>query len=216
VKVSFDIDSYKTKFLGGAKAYLFFALFTFPNSMGIQTSSNSSIMDQMLSPFGYKAGSNVVPYLVKSTSIPDSSFEEITVSYPGIPFKMAGSRSYGDWTVSFNVDEEGTLLNSFNLWHDIIYDPKYNKPGEPATYMATQQLFLLNGAGESTRSYNLVNAWPKSIGAVSLDYSSTDIATVDVTFAYQYFTTTIENAGNGAANTLMKSLLNKITGSAFR
>lgn len=165
MNITFDIDTYKTKFTGGARQYLFFAYFTFPSSIG----------------------NSVIPYLVKSTSIPDSSFEEIVVPYPGISFKMAGTRNYGDWTLSFNVDEDGTLLQSFHGWHDLIYDSDTHSQISAKNYMKNQTLFLLDGNGVSTEQITLYGAWPKSVGAVGLDYASSDIATIDVTFSYQYY-----------------------------
>jgi hypothetical protein len=35
-------------------------------------------------------------------------------------------------------------------------------------------------------TYNLIKAWPSSVGELALDYGSQDVATFDVTFAYQY------------------------------
>jgi hypothetical protein len=38
--------------------------------------------------------------------------------------------------------------------------------------------------GDKLLNVKLINAWPKSIGAITLDYSATDIAQFDVTFSY--------------------------------
>lgn len=211
MKISFDIDTYKTRFLGGARQYLFFALLEFPISIGYGYGNQSSLW----TAFGYGSNADVFPYLVRSTSLPDSSLEEIQVAYPGHPFKMAGGRSYGDWQVSFNVDEKGKILQVFNRWHNLIYDPVSQSASEPETYMVNQQLFLIDGTGEATVGYTLVNAWPKAISQTGLDYASSDIATVDVTFSYQFFQLHKMDVETDAQKKILKSAFNRLTGSAF-
>lgn len=211
LKVSFDIDSYKTRFLGGARQYLFFALLDIPTNAG---GLDNTALGNIMSSFGYGSARDFVPYLVRSTTLPDSSFEEVQIPYPGHTFKMAGNRAYGDWNVSFNIDEKGRLLEIFNGWHDLIYEPVEQRYSSPNTYMRDQQLFLIDGTGQAVKEYKLFNAWPKSISATSLDYSSVDIATVDINFSYQYYTQKSVDTATGTTG-LVRSLLNKLTGSAI-
>lgn len=210
MKVSFDIDTYKTRFLGGARAYLFYALLQFPSAV-TKSIKPSQSAKSWFTPFGQGSASDFVPYLVKSTSIPETSFEEAVIPFPGHSFKMAaGARNYGNWSISFNIDEKTKILDLFNSWHNIIYNPVTQKSSEPAVYMKEQQLYLINGSGEATRKFTLYNAWPVAIGATSLDYSSTEIATVDVTFSYQYYLTSEMEEQDSS---LLKSLFGKIVGS---
>jgi len=212
MKINFDIDTYKTRFLGGARSYLFYALIQFPSGINNIEKQNYR---SLLTPFGYGSANDFVPYLVKSTSIPESSFEDISIPYPGHTFKMAGNRSYGNWSVSFNVDEKTEILRMFNDWHNLIYDASEQKSSEPEVYMKDQFLYLINGVGEAIRSYQLVNAWPLSISQTDLNYSNIDITSVDITFSYQYYIT-LKEKENAETNSLLKALFNKITGSALK
>lgn len=183
MNITFDIDTYKTKFTGAAKQYLFFTKIYFPNSI-----SESSI-----------------PYYVRSSGIPDRSIEEVSVPYTGLTFKMGGNTiSYGDWMLSFNVDENGKILELFNTWIDYVNENKL--------YMKDQTLYLLDGNGTATQTITLYGAYPKSIGAVQLDYASTDIATVDITFAYQKYEF---NSINSSVSNTIKSLLSSGIGNAI-
>jgi hypothetical protein len=202
--ISFDINTYKTRFLGGARQYLFFVLLQFP---GTTMDYNSS---SLLTSFGKGSQSDLFPYLVRTTSLPDSSFEEIPNVWQGHAFKMAGARNYGDWQLSFNIDEQGRILDRFNAWHNMIYDPVSQSYNEPKTYMVDQQLFLIDGNGEATKEYKLIKAWPKAISQTSLDYASTDLATVDVTFSYQYYTNPTENIQSSGTQSLLKSVFNRL------
>ena len=50
------------------------------------------------------------------TVLPGISFEEKIIDWPGLSFKMAGTATFSDWAVTFNVDEEGIILQKFNAW----------------------------------------------------------------------------------------------------
>lgn len=214
MKVRFSIDDYKTKFSDGIRQYLFFAMFQFPSPSMKPTNTNKmTIPESILSPLGYNSKSNIYPYLVKSTSIPDSLFNEEVISFPGLQFKMAGERIFGDWLVSFNIDENGEILDAFNDWHNIIYNVNEYKPSNSNQYMMTQHLYLIDGTGTAIKDITLHNAWPKSIGQVSLDYASSEIATVDVSFSFQHYTIT-KMQQDGPGNTLIRSLMNRVTGTS--
>jgi hypothetical protein len=59
------------------------------------------------------------------------------------------------------------------------------------------------GAAVSTRAYLLSGIWPKDIGAITLDYSTENIATFPVTFAVDYFS---GYSLTGAAASLLSSV----------
>jgi hypothetical protein len=168
---NYTIDAYLNAFSdGGARQYLFLVTFTFPRSI--------KPADTLW---------KVLPYYVRTTSLPESSYEEVSIPYPGYNFKMAGARTYNDWTLSLNIDAGNNLLKLFQDWHNMIYNPNSHEYAPATTYMVTQTLQLLGPNLEPTSTYNLYCAWPKSIGNVQLDYSSTELTTVDITFSYQYY-----------------------------
>lgn len=231
--VNFDVDSYKTRFLGGARAYLFFCLFSFPTTLSSTPDTSKSnfmqgmgnvVMDTfgagfydaanaagtvydaakgMLSPFGLGAQDDIVTYLVKATSLPASHFEEKIIDWQALPYKMAGDRTYDDWTVTFNIDEKGLLLQKFFDWQHSIQDPATNVRSVAKNYMRDQQVHMVDYSGNSLKQYKLIGAWPKSVNAVALDYSSNEIATVEITFSYQYHTV------SGPADALIADLVKR-------
>jgi hypothetical protein len=200
VKINFDLDSYKTRFLGGARSYLFFCIFQFPGTAAstslasaVTALTGSSIAGSIagfaqgaLSPFGLGAGQDLVSYLVRSTSLPSSHVEEKTVEWPGLAYKYAGNRVYDDWSVIFNVDEQGKILQKFTEWQRLIEDPMINKRALSGDYMRDQQICLIDYSGNSLQLYTLHGAWPKSVNAVALDYSNNDVAQVEIVFSYQF------------------------------
>ena len=110
MKTLFDIESYRTRFLGGARQYLFFVLFAFPGNQAANNTKFMGVLKSALSTFGLGSDQDKIPYLVKSTSLPSFSINEIVTPYPKFDLKTAGLPSYSDWTVSMNVDEKGEIV----------------------------------------------------------------------------------------------------------
>ena len=168
---NFDIESFKSNFEGGAKSYLFYFLPRFP----------------AIDKFGLDG--DKVTYLVKSTTLPENTLEEILTNWQGADYKMAGKYTYADFTITFNVDKDAKILKLFHSWQDLIHNPVTNVHSVPSIYMVDQQrLQLLDNDGNAAVTYILHHTWPKSIGPVTLDYATNEIATVEITFTYQYHT----------------------------
>jgi hypothetical protein len=161
---NFNIDAYRASFQGGAKQYLFYYKPNFPIATNIDK----------------------LTYLVRTTSLPETTTEEIITNWQGFDFKFAGKYTFSDFTVTFNVDAESDIIKSLYDWARLIHDPTSNKSTKPSTYMADQVLELLDHEGNPTIKYKLIGAWPKSIGTIDLDYSASEVAQVQVTFSYIY------------------------------
>ncbi len=165
--IGFNLNDYVAHFKGGARQYLFYFAPSFPT--------------------GVLKGSDLSPtYLVRSTTLPGSDFEEIITNWQGYDYKIAGKRVYADWTVTFNVDRMAKILSTFKTWERVILDPTSNVHGAPDRYLSDQHIILLDGNGNNLVKYKLIGAWPKSIADITLDYATSDVAQFDVTFSYQY------------------------------
>jgi len=203
MKTLFDIESYRTRFLGGARQYLFFVLFTFPEPTKPESSGWLSVAQTVLSTFGLGAEQDKFPYLVKSTILPSYGLNEVVTPYTKFDLKTAGYPSYGDWTVTMNIDEKGEIVERFFNWMEIC------ETSLPDVYMKDQQIHLVDYQGSSFFTYKLFGAWPKAMSQVTLDYGSSEIATLEVTFSYQYFDV---SRVDSVTESLIKQATNKIAG----
>lgn len=50
--------------------------------------------------------------------------------------------------------------------------------------MLDQEVWHLNSQGDPIMKYKLVSAWPSTVGEMTLDYSSKEVATFDLTFKF--------------------------------
>lgn len=163
--VGFDIDSFRSNFKEGARAYLFY----FKPNIPIPGFD----MEQ-------------ATYMVRATNLPEEMFEDIIVPYQGLDYKMAGKRTFAPLTVTFNVDAKADIHSWFVRWVDAINHPVTNVSAPPIVYMQDQTLELLDIEGNVIKTYKLVAAFPGSIGAAALGYDQVEILQFDVEFRYQY------------------------------
>lgn len=175
---NFDIESFRSNFGDGARQNLFYFLPTFPPD---------AIEGDM--------GNEKSVYLVRNTSLPGVSLEEINVPWQGYDFYIGGKHTFEALTVTFNCDREAKIRLNFENWVNKIHDPITNEYAPISTYMLPQRMQLLGLDGTPTLEYTLQYAWPQAVGAATVDYATSDIVQFDVTFRYIYHTVSSEITG---------------------
>jgi hypothetical protein len=121
-------------------------------------------------------------------------------SLPGINFATAANRSYGETreviydrmydpiTLTFHVDRQMTIKTIFDQWSQHIINPIDRTVGWYNDYVTPMTIRIQDLEDKSTYLVQLYEAYPKSIGAVSLDsQNNSDTMRLDVTFQYKYW-----------------------------
>lgn len=164
--MGFNLDSMVGSYKDFARGYLFYAKVT---GGGVSFDSKH-------------------PYLVNSTVLPAQAIEPITTNWQGNEYKIGGVNTFSDFTITFKSDVKNDLRTKFLEWTKEIHNPTTNVHGNPDKYFGQVDLTQLDVEGKPIMSYSLINAWPSSVGEMTLDYSSKEISTFDVVFTYQYHT----------------------------
>jgi len=168
----FKIDNLKGKLQGGgARANLFKTTFTGPFVNTVADLSS---------------------HLCKAAQLPGSVVGQIDVPYRGRVLKVAGDRTFENWTVTFINDEGFDIRDAFERWMNVI---NQHVEGEgsinPEDYQATMQVDQLSRNGDTAKTVVINGAFPVNISAIDLSYDTTDaIEEFTVEFAYQYWTST--------------------------
>lgn len=137
----------------------------------------------------YNVQGETQKYLVRSSSLPTSTVTPAETNWQGNVYKLGTTQEFADFTVTYSVDINDDIRKNYEDWLKNIHNPETNLHGPPAEYMADIQLeHVSHRDGSVIMTYNLVLAWPTVVGEMALDYSSKDLATFEVTFAYQYHT----------------------------
>ena len=138
---------------------------------------------------------NLSNLLCKSAALPGSNLGVIEVPFRGRTVKIAGDRTFDNWSATFINDKEMKSRAYFEQWLNQINTHKANTGAiqDPTAYgrsVVIRQLEKDNSpAGSELRSYKLWYAFPISTSAIDLAYDSNDqIEEFSVEFQYSYWT----------------------------
>lgn len=130
--------------------------------------------------------SELINILAESVNLPGKKIDKVDVDYAGSPYQVAGKVTYPDWKVTFRMDDNLDVYKKFKAWQELIVGTKSNIAAFPAQYKSNPELVQLDGAGNDLTKIVLNGAWVTEIGDVEYDTKDKALATVAVTFAYDY------------------------------
>jgi len=143
-------------------------------------------------------------FLCKASQLPGSTVPAISVPFRGRILKIAGDRTFDDWTITVINDESFNLRTAFEKWMNGISKLDDGtgivNPNSYMTDAMVRQLGRSNTAGSTDnnngdgqqnvilRTYNFFDIFPTEVSAIDLSYDTSDtIEEFTVTFAVQYY-----------------------------
>jgi hypothetical protein len=170
--MAFNINEMKSQLtFGGAKASLFQVQITNPVN---------------------GAGDLKTPFMVQAANLPESTLGTIEVPYFGRKIKVAGDRTFAEWTVTVMNDEDFLIRNAMEQWMNSINTHSGNLrnfgSASPQQYKSQAQITQFSKTGVPLRTYNFIGLFPTTVAAIGMDWNTTDdIERFDVTFQYDYW-----------------------------
>ena len=128
-------------------------------------------------------------FLCTSTTIPAMSVGNINVPFRGRQIKIAGDRTFADWSITVLNDTNFKLRNAFERWQNGINNMSDNEGlTNPVDYQVDAFVDHLDRNGNTVKSYTLRGVFPTVVAPIELTYDEqTAIEQFDVTFNYQFF-----------------------------
>jgi hypothetical protein len=121
-------------------------------------------------------------------------------SLPGINFATTANRTFGETrevvydrmfepiTLTFHVDRQMTVKEIFDNWSQYIIDPSTKTVGWYNHYVTPMTIRIQDLEDNTTYLVQLFEAYPKTIGSVSLDAgNNNDTMRLDVTFQFKHW-----------------------------
>ena len=121
--------------------------------------------------------------------MPGQTIAESEIKYKGLTVKIAGDRTFEDWTVGIYNDTEWSARTAIEDWLEDIVAKASNLGPVGYEYMVDKATVAQLGRDDSViATYEFFNMWPTVLAAVELDAEGGDaLVTSDVTFAYSHF-----------------------------
>lgn len=140
-------------------------------------------------------------FKAKATTLPSSNIGVTPVYYHGRQIKLAGDRSFDNWTVTVLLDENdfmiGGVRGAFEQWSALINNHVSNVrtlvPPRVGGYFGRGWITPMKKMGPiPLTTYSMEGCWPTEVGPVQLDWADNDrVAEFQVTFAYQWWSSTM-------------------------
>ena len=170
------VDDFKSKLKGGgARPNLFKATINFP---------------------AYAAGdSELTSFLCETAQLPGSTMGTIIVPFRGRQLKMAGDRTFAEWTVTIINDTDFAVRNAMERWMNGMNAHSANTGlVNPVDYQADLKVEQLDKDGSIIKKYTFIDAFPTSISPIDLGYDANDVIEEFVCeWSYQYWTSDTTN-----------------------
>ena len=164
------VDDFKSKLRGGgARANLFKATINFP---------------------GYAGGDvELTSFLCEAAALPASNIAPITIPFRGRELKIAGDRTFDNWTVPFINDTDFQIRNAMERWMNGINGHSSNTGlVNPVDYQADLIVDQLDKDGKSIKKYNFRGCFPTAVSQIDLSYATAnEIERFTVEFQVQYW-----------------------------
>ena len=185
------VSDFLTKVAQGVKPNMFEVEINWPGLVGVS--------DTML-----------VNMLCKSAALPASSLGTIEVPFRGRTVKIAGDRTFDNWTATFVNDKDMKIRGYFEKWLNLmnshqgntaeLFNPASGTEKYTADVYVTQIEKNATDEGTNLRRYKLWYAFPVSVSQIDLAYDSNDqIEEFSVEFQYSYWTVDANDAKNSDA-----------------
>ena len=170
--MAFNINEIKAQLtLGGARPSLFQVTLTNP----VNSSADFKL-----------------PFMCQAAQMPASTLGTIEVPYFGRKIKIAGDRTFAEWTVTIIQDEDFAIRNAMEEWsgsiNSLLGNLRSFGSASPSLYKANANVTHFGKTGLPLRTYTFNGLFPTEISPIDLDWNTTDtLELFTVTFQYDHW-----------------------------
>jgi len=130
-------------------------------------------------------------FMVKSAQIPAATIGAIDVPYFGRQIKVAGNRTFAEWTPTIINDENFSIRNAMENWSSRINahigNTNTTGSGNPNNYKSDATVIQFSQNGQAIKSYKFVGMFPSEVSTIDLAWETEGIEEFTVTFQYDYW-----------------------------
>ena len=168
----FSINNFRAQLVGqGARPNLFEVTIPFPTS--VQAG---------------EAGQKMT-FMCKGSQIPGADLGLVEVPYFGRNIKLAGNRTFAEWTTTVINDEDFAVHGGISNWMNAINSHEDNDRTVQGTdYQVDAEVVHYTKEGGIAKTITLINCWPQSIAAIELGWDQNDaVEEFAVTWQYDWW-----------------------------
>lgn len=134
---------------------------------------------------GVGAFSQAELLLLQSAARPSVKFEAPEMHHNQEVARFAGKQDWEPITLTwYDSEQVPDVSRGVYQWIETVVNMRTIKVAHPRLYKRTASLVMLDGADQVSERWNLYGTWPESCNWQELDYTSTDIQTLEATMRF--------------------------------
>jgi len=123
--------------------------------------------------------------ILQSASRPNFKFEEPEMHHNQEVTRFAGKQDWDPITLTwYDVEQVPDISRGIYHWIETVVNMQNIQVAHPRFYKKTASLLMLDGTGQTTEQWQMFGTWPLSCNWQELDYSSTDLMTIEAVMRY--------------------------------
>jgi len=132
---------------------------------------------------------NRIEFLAKAGNIPAATLGVVEVQWRGSVLKLAGDRTFENWTVSIINDSEFSARSALEAWQTEIQELGGGNGSTTTDYLISRAFVeQLDKSDSVLARYEFFNMFPINIGAIELSHETVDaLEQFDVEFAFSHW-----------------------------
>ena len=164
--------------------------------MGYAINDITNVLSDLARPNKYRVviadlgGDSEVGILAKAASVPGKTVGTVEVYAQGRKVPIAGDANYDTWSCTFYIQKTFKIREDIEKWMTDIDDYMNNLSNETtlAEYQKEIEIEQLDRKGNVIKTFVLKNAWPTTVGEVTLGADTNDsVEELEVTFNYTHY-----------------------------
>lgn len=138
------------------------------------------------------AAATKLTFTAEASSLPASTVSEIIVPYFGRQIKLPGDRTFANWTITVQNDEDFKVRNAFERWMSALNSHFGNLRAPNALSTAGHSVDAYvkqySKTGPAIKGYKMIGVWPTEVSSIELNWAGdNNIEKFTVTLAYQWW-----------------------------
>jgi len=123
--------------------------------------------------------------VLQSASRPSFKFEEPEMHHNQEVSRFAGKQDWEPITMTwYDVQQDPDVSRGIYMWIETVVNMFSLQVAHPRLYKKTAVLLMIDGVGQTTERWTMLGTWPSTCNWQELDYTSTDIQTLEATMRY--------------------------------
>jgi len=133
-----------------------------------------------------------ITFMARAAQLPASSLGVVSLQYYGREIKLAGNRTFADWTLTIINDEDFAVRKGLEKWMNGMNSHSRNRRNSSfasaTSYAVDAEVKQYGKTGGVIKSYKFIDAFPTDLSAIDLDWGTNDtVEEYTATFQFQWW-----------------------------